>query len=318
MTALSFVLCVPTYNADQQWQAWIAAYQQQTRKADEVIVVDSSSFDQTVKWAEAAGFSVHSISQSAFKHGRTRNQAVKFAKSFTDIIVFITQDAILASPDSLANLVAPFENLEVAAVCGRQLPHANATPLAAHARYFNYPAQSKLKSKADITSLGIKTVFMSNSFAAYRRSVFEELGGFPDNTILAEDMYLTAKMMLAGYKVAYCAEATVFHSHNYTLRQELQRYFDTGVFQQEQGWIQQTFGKAASEGKKFVLSEFQFLVKNAPHLLPKALLSNFIKWLGFKLGYHYQKLPYAWCKALSMHKGYWKGEKNRRFRASHQ
>ena len=29
-----------------------------------------------------------------------------------------------------------------------------------------------------------------------------------DNTILAEDMYLTAKMILSGYKVAYCAEAT--------------------------------------------------------------------------------------------------------------
>ncbi|WP_233117985.1 glycosyltransferase family 2 protein [Aggregatibacter actinomycetemcomitans] len=318
MTAFSFVLCVPTYNADQQWQDWIATYQQQTRKADEVIVVDSSSSDQTVKWAEEAGFSVHSISQMEFNHGGTRNQAVKFAKSFADIVVFMTQDAILASPDSLANLLAPFADPEVTTVYGKQLPHANSTPVAAHARYFNYPAQSKLKSKADIPSLGIKTAFMSNSFAAYRRSVFEELGGFPDNTILAEDMYLTAKMVLAGYKVAYCAEATVFHSHNYTLSQELQRYFDTGVFQQEQGWIQQTFGKMASEGKKFVLSELKFLVKNAPHLLPKALLSTFAKWIGFQLGYHYQKLPYAWCKALSMHKGYWKDEKNRRLRAPHQ
>ena len=318
MTALSFVLCIPTYNAGNQWQDWIVAYQQQTLKADEVVVVDSSSSDQTTKWAEEAGFSVHSIPQAVFNHGGTRNQAVKFAEHFADIIVFMTQDAILASPDSLANLLASFADPNVAAVCGRQLPHANATPLAAHARYFNYPAQSRLKSKADIPTLGIKTAFMSNSFAAYRRSVFEELGGFPDNTILAEDMYLTANMVLAGYKIAYCAEATVFHSHNYTLRQELQRYFDTGVFQQEQAWIQQTFGKAASEGKKFVLSELKFLVKNAPHLLPKALLSTLAKWIGFKLGYHYQTLPYAWRKALSMHKGYWKDEKDTALRAPHQ
>lgn len=318
MTALSFVLCVPTYNAGNQWQEWIAAYQQQSIKADEVIVVDSSSSDQTVNWAEEAGFSVHSISQAMFNHGGTRNQAVKFADHFADVIVFMTQDAILASPDSLANLLAPFADPVVAAVCGRQLPHKNATPLAAHARYFNYPAESKVKSKVDIPALGIKTVFMSNSFAAYRRSVFEGLGGFPDNTILAEDMHLTAKMVLAGYKIAYCAEATVFHSHNYTLRQELQRYFDTGVFQQEQAWIQQTFGKAASEGKKFVLSELKFLVKNAPHLLPKALLSTLTKWIGFKLGYHYQTLPYAWRKALSMHKGYWKDEKDTALRAPHQ
>lgn len=318
MTDLQFVLCVPTCNAGNQWKDWIAAYQSQSLKADKVIVIDSSSSDNTVKLAEEAGFSVYSIPQTIFNHGRTRNQAVEFSRSFTDVVVFMTQDAILASPDSLANLLAPFVDPEVAAVCGRQLPHHEATPLAVHARYFNYPSESRVRTMTDISALGIKTAFMSNSFAAYRLSVFDKLGGFPDNTILAEDMYLTAKMILSGYKVAYCAEATVFHSHNYTLKQEFQRYFDTGVFQQKQTWIQQTFGKAASEGKKFVLSELKFLVKNAPHWLPKALLSTLAKWIGFKLGYHYQTLPYAWRKALSMHKGYWKDEKDTALRAPHQ
>ena len=305
MTALQFVLCVQTCNAGNQWQDWITAYQSQSLKADKVIVIDSSSSDNTVKLAEEAGFSVYSIPQSIFNHGRTRNQAVEFGKSFTDVVVFMTQDAILASPDSLANLLSPFVDSKVAAVCGRQLPHHNATMLATHARYFNYPPESKVKSQVDIPTLGIKAAFMSNSFAAYRLSVFEELGGFPDNTILAEDMYLTAKMILSGYKVAYCAEATVFHSHNYTLKQEFQRYFDTGVFQQEQQWIQQKFGRVASEGKRFVLSELKFLSIKSPLLIPKAILSTLAKLIGFKLGYYYYMLPYKWCKALSMHKGYW-------------
>ena len=222
---MRLLLVIPTYNAGNQWQDWIAAYQSQSLKADKVIVIDSSSSDDTVKLAEEAEFSVYSIPQSIFNHGRTRNQAVEFGKGFTDVVIFMTQDAILASSDSLANLLAPFVDPEVAAVCGRQLPHHDATPLAAHARYFNYPSESRVRTMADISVLGIKTAFMSNSFAAYRLSVFEELGGFPDNTILAEDMYLTAKMILLGYKVVYCAEATVFHSHNYTLKQEFQRYF---------------------------------------------------------------------------------------------
>ena len=302
---MKFLLCIPTYNAGNLWNKWIKAYESQSVTADQVIVIDSSSSDDTVKLAKDAMFSVFSIPQSEFNHGGTRNQAVRFAEGFADVVVFMTQDAILASPDSLANLLAPFVDPEVAAVCGRQLPHHEATLLAAHARYFNYPPESSLRTLADIPALGIKTAFMSNSFAAYRLSVFEELGGFPDNTILAEDMYLTAKMILSGYKVAYCAEATVFHSHNYTLKQEFQRYFDTGVFQQEQKWIQQKFGKAASEGKKFVLSELKFLSIRSPLSIPKAILSTFSKWLGFKLGYYYYRLPYKWCKAFSMHKGYW-------------
>ena len=302
---MKFLLCIPTYNAGNLWNKWIKAYESQSVTADQVIVIDSSSSDDTVKLAKDAMFSVFSIPQSEFNHGGTRNQAVRFAENFADILVFMTQDAILASPDSLEKLLVPFSDPEVAAVCGRQLPHHNATPLAAHTRYFNYPPESSLRTLADIPALGIKTAFMSNSFAAYRLSVFEELGGFPDNTILAEDMYLTAKMILSGYKVAYCAEAKVFHSHNYTLKQEFQRYFDTGVFQQEQKWIQQKFGRAASEGKRFVLSELKFLSIKSPLLIPKAILSTLAKLIGFKLGYYYYMLPYKWCKVLSMHKGYW-------------
>ena len=302
---MKFLLCIPTYNAGNLWNKWIKAYESQSVTAEQVIVIDSSSSDDTVKLAKDAMFSVFSIPQSEFNHGRTRNQAVRFAENFADVLVFMTQDAILASPDSLEKLLVPFSDPEVAAVCGRQLPHHNATPLAAHTRYFNYPSESRVRTMADISALGIKTAFMSNSFAAYRLSVFDKLGGFPDNTILAEDMYLTAKMILSGYKVAYCAEAKVFHSHNYTLKQEFQRYFDTGVFQQEQKWIQQKFGRAASEGKRFVLSELKFLSIKSPLLIPKAILSTLAKLIGFKLGYYYYMLPYKWCKALSMHKGYW-------------
>lgn len=302
---MKFLLCIPTYNAGNLWNKWIKAYESQSVTAEQVIVIDSSSSDDTVKLAKDAMFSVFSIPQSEFNHGRTRNQAVRFAENFADVLVFMTQDAILASPDSLEKLLVPFSDPEVAAVCGRQLPHHNATPLAAHTRYFNYPSESRVRTMADISALGIKTAFMSNSFAAYRLSVFDKLGGFPDNTILAEDMYLTAKMILSGYKVAYCAEAKVFHSHNYTLKQEFQRYFDTGVFQQEQKWIQQKFGRAASEGKRFVLSELKFLSIKSPLLIPKAILSTLAKLIGFKLGYYYYMLPYKWCKVLSMHKGYW-------------
>lgn len=43
-------------------------------------------------------------------------------------------------------------------------------------------------------------------------------------------MFMAARMIQAGYKIAYCAEASVRHSHNYTPKQEFQRYFDTGYF----------------------------------------------------------------------------------------
>ncbi|MEG9487895.1 glycosyltransferase family 2 protein [Mannheimia indoligenes] len=302
---MKFTIIIPTYNAGSLWKEWIFTYNTQNLKADKVIVVDSSSTDQTVPLAKQAGFFVHKIAKSDFNHGSTRNLAMQFIEPNTEIVVFMTQDALLAGKNALENLLKLFEDSQVAAVCGRQLPHKDANPLAAHARLFNYPNHSRVKSFADVNDLGIKTAFMSNSFAAYRRSVFEELGGFPSYTILAEDMWLTAKIILAGYKVVYCAEAEVHHSHNYTLKQEFQRYFDTGVFQSCEPWIQKTFGAVGGEGKRFVLSELAFLLRTAPFWIPKSLLSTLCKYIGFKLGLYWRKLPLRLCKMCSMHKAYW-------------
>ena len=83
----------------------------------------------------------------------------------------------------------------------------------------------------------MKTAFNSNSFAAYRRKALKDVGGFPINTILSEDMYVTAKMLLKNWSVAYCADAKVYHSHNYTIWQEFKRYFDIGVFHAKEAWI---------------------------------------------------------------------------------
>lgn len=301
---MKFVLIVPTRNAGSDWRLWLDAIEQQTLRPDKIIMIDSSSTDNTVPLARQAGITVHSISPKSFNHGGTRNYAAKLAGK-SDVLFFLTQDAVLSQPQSLECLLSCFADPAVSAVCGRQLPHDNANPLAVHARMFNYSSQSEIKNSDDIPRLGIKTAFMSNSFAAYRASVFNELGGFPDNTILAEDMFLTAKMIQAGYKVYYCAEASVKHSHNYTPWEEFRRYFDTGVFHACEPWIQKEFGGAGGEGMRYIRSEFSYLLKNAPGWIPRSFITNACKLAGYKLGRNYQKLPMWLRPKLSMYKGYW-------------
>lgn len=302
---MKFSVVIPTYNGGSVWEKCADSISSQSIKPEVVYVIDSSSHDKTFDTAISRGFKVKVISSDDFNHGGTRNSAANDLCD-TDVLVFLTQDAILSSVYSLSKIIAYFEEDEkVVAVCGRQLPHNNANPLAIHARLFNYPAKSCVKSACDIPMLGIKTAFMSNSFAAYRAKVFFELGGFPENTILAEDMYLTAKMIKAGYKVAYCAEAAVKHSHNYTPWQEFQRYFDIGVFHACEPWIREEFGGAGGEGMRFIRSELAFLWKTAPLWIPRALITSACKLFGYKLGQKYRKLPWSWCRSFSMYKSYW-------------
>ncbi len=294
---------VPTYNGRNDFLRLIGSLAKQTAEMD-VFIVDSSSSDGTQEASIEYGLNLKVISGSEFNHGGTRQMMVDVNAGY-DVYVFLTQDAFLENTNAICNLVKPFNDPEVGAVCGRQLGHLDATLLAKHARLFNYPDHSRVKSLSDSSELGIKTPFMSNSFSAYRGDALRDVGGFPTHVILSEDMYVAAKMLLKGWKVAYASEAVCRHSHNYSIKQEFCRYFDQGVFHAREPWIRQAFGGAGGEGLRYVKSELRFLSLRHSYLWPEAFFRNAIKLLGFKLGMREQSLPLALKKKLSMHKRYW-------------
>lgn len=301
---MKVILCIPTLNAASTANALIESITVQDCIDFKIQIIDSDSIDDTAKIFNEFGCKVHTISRVSFNHGATR-QLILSRCPDADIIIYMTQDAILASPDSIKNILKPFEDKKVGAVCGRQLPHADASLLAAHARLFNYPAVSSIKSVDDIPRIGIKAASLSNSFAAYRRTALMEVGGFPSNVILSEDTSVAAKMLQANWLIAYAAEATCYHSHNYSMLEEFCRYFDIGVFHSKEKWYLKIVGKAEGEGKKFVISEMRYLLKHAPWLIPSAIVRTGLKLLGYKLGQREQGMPLWLKRKLSMNKGYW-------------
>ena len=121
----------------------------------------------------------------------------------------------------------------MAAAYARQPPDKDCDIIERYTRSFNYPKESSVKTKADLDRLGIKTFFCSDVCAAYRRDLFEELGGFESPVIFNEDMFFATNAIEHGYGVAYAAEAKVVHSHNYTMRQQFHRNFDLAVSQKQ-------------------------------------------------------------------------------------
>lgn len=305
MTMLRSAIVIPTYNGGTLWEK--SANNIKEFYNGRVVIVDSGSKDQTVSLAKKLGFDVYRIPNTEFNHGGTRNYGVNLVQDDCDIVIFLTQDAILQDPQAIAKMVDLFEKEpELAAAYGRQLPHDDANPVASHARLFNYSENGYVISKEMSKTLGIKSVFLSNSFSAYRVSAFRNIGGFASNTILCEDMLFAANALNMDYKVGYNPEAKAKHSHNYSPVEEFKRYFDIGVFHFEQPWIGTQFGGTKNEGWKFLKSEFSFLMKHAPLYIPLALMNNVAKISGYKLGKKYKVLPGWLVYKLSMHKRYWK------------
>jgi rhamnosyltransferase len=204
--------------------------------------------------------------------------------SDAEILVYMTQDAVLANAQSLAALLRPFEDDRVGAVYGRQLPREGAGHIEAHARVFNYPATSEVRSMENARHRGFKAIFFSNSFGAYRRKALEEVGGFPKDVNFGEDTVVAGHLLLAGWKIAYAADAEVYHSHSYSICEEFQRYLRVGELHVTQPWMIEEFGGTSGEGIRFVQSECRYLARIAPHLIPSALIRSAGKILGYRLG----------------------------------
>jgi rhamnosyltransferase len=271
---------------------------------DSILILDSDSTDGTIEQVKKFNCKYHIIKSEEFNHGATRQLATQLVDA--DFYIFMTQDALPANNDAIKNLMAAFDNPKVGCAYGRQLPNKNANVLATHARLFNYPAKSLVKSYSDRAILGIKTCFNSDSFAAYRKTALTEIGGFPLNVIVGEDVYAAAKMLQQGWLVAYQAEALVFHSHNYSVLQEFKRYFDIGVSHTMNYWIIESFSNPRSEGMKYVKSELSFcLQQHAYFAFIRSIIMIFAKYLGYNLGKRYLILPNWLRKQVSMSGFYW-------------
>jgi rhamnosyltransferase len=300
---MTIACMIPTYNGKAELVRLLQSLSTQTIDFD-IVIVDSSSSDGTAEIGRQAATHFVSIPSRDFNHGGTRQMLVDRFSDYS-LVVFLTQDAVLAAPDAIERLVATFDDPEIDAVCGRQLPHIDANVYAQHARYFNYPAGNRIVGIDNIATYGLKSAFMSNSFAAYRRDGLIAAGGFPANVILAEDMYVAAKMILSSRKVAYNSEAQCRHSHNYTFAEEFKRYFDLGVFHAREPWIRERFGGAGGEGKTYVISELKFLGLQRLLLWPSSLARNFVRLVGYKIGQQEASIPVALKRKISMHRGFW-------------
>lgn len=301
---MTTTIVVPTYNAEKYLGNLLEKIKIQTIKEYELIIIDSSSKDETVNIARKYTDNVIVITQNEFDHGGTRAKAAKIAKG--EILIYLTQDALPYDRFSIENILKVFEDEKVGAAYGRQLSYADTNLFGKHLREFNYPDKTIVKTKQDIVKYGIKTAQLSNSFAAYRKDILLETGNFKDNLILGEDVYTGAKMILAGYKLVYAADAKVYHSHSYTVCDEFKRYFDIGVFHKCESWILEEFGKAEGEGMKYIKSEVKYLLDNGTwYLLPEFIIRNGMKYLGYKLGQKYEKLPMWMIKKFSMHHRWW-------------
>lgn len=302
MNSLSASIIIPTLQPGAALPLLITALRAQTCPPAEILVIDSSSPDGAADQARHLGCQVEVIPQAAFDHGGTRNLGA--ARAAHRCLVFMTQDALPADTQYLERLLAPLRGGCTAAYA-RQIPYPGATPLEQFHRAFNYPPEAQVRQAADLPRLGIKAAFFSNVASAVDRQAFVAAGGFPEGVVLNEDMMLALRLLRAGGRIAYAADARVYHSHAYSTRQQFRRYFDIGASHvQASRELRQL--PAIAEGIRYARSQWRWLMRHRAWVwLPRAGAELVTKWAAFQLGRRYRQLPPALVRRCSLQPGFW-------------
>jgi len=297
---------IPAYRPGKEFEKLLDSLSTQNYPVEKILVMNTEEKFWNTAWEKKfPKVNVVHLKKADFDHGGTRCRGARLSDS--DIMVFMTQDAVPADRNLIGNLIRPLqENSKVGAAYARQLAREDCAYLEKYTRRFNYPETSSIKWEKDTGIYGIKTYFCSNVCAAYKKSIYEEIGGFVKKAIFNEDMIYAAKAVEAGYSVAYAADAQGVHSHNYTNGQQFHRNFDLGVSQAEHPEIFAAY-PSESEGKRMVKDVTVYLRSN--HMsagLPHFYMQCACKYAGYLLGKNYRRLPKKWVLAFTSNKEYWK------------
>ncbi len=302
---------IPTYKPDDKLIRCLEMLGRQTYPVSHIFIINTGREffeefmrERTIPASVRDITDVIHIKPEEFDHGGTRRWAV--LKSDADIFVMMTQDAIPCDETLIEELIKPLElDPGIAVSYARQLPAPGASETEKYVRGFNYPDKPVVKSAGDVYTLGVKTYFCSNVCAAYNRALYDEAGGFVEKTIFNEDMILAAALVKKGYSVSYTASAKVYHSHNYTCRQQFKRNFDLAVSQTSHPEVFKGIS-SESEGRRMVKGCIAHLRKeHKSYLIPGFILNCASRFLGYRLGKKYKVIPKGLRRKFSSQPGFW-------------
>ncbi|MDB6066683.1 MAG: hypothetical protein JWR26_2891 [Pedosphaera sp.] len=203
-----------SFNEGWALRETLPALMAQEYKNWELIVIDSGSTDGSVELIRSARpRHFIQIKPEEYNPSRVMNHGMRLAR--TEFGIFLNADATPQGANWLRPLVQALLEPRNAAVFGRQIPRPDCRAVYAcdYDRCFGPERES---AKWDH--------FFSMVSSGLRKDVWAKRG-FLEKMQYSEDDEYTRWCRSKGYRVVYCPETVVMHSHNYTPAQAYKRIF---------------------------------------------------------------------------------------------
>lgn len=220
MANASVSVLVRAHNDEAFVEKTLAGIFSQIPPPSEVVVCDDASTDRTREIAAKFPVRFMERPEGEYRPGRTLNAMVRAAKG--DIVVFNNADAVPRSDRWLAELVKPLLASRRVFAFANQLPRPDARALV---RKDSERAFGDGKVQATW-----KFFFSLASSATWRANLIKT--PFDEEICYSEDVEWTwrnSRLPENPFKIVYCPDALVEHSHNYTLSELARRFRGEGA-----------------------------------------------------------------------------------------
>ncbi|MBP3568951.1 MAG: glycosyltransferase [Lachnospiraceae bacterium] len=242
------------------------------------------------------------VKEKYYDEGGTRNIGAKHSKS--PFLLFMKQDAVPADSQMIEELLWSMEH-GAGVVWARHVTGPNAGVLKTYISLYDYPSKSHVRTEEDIKTYGVRAFRMSNACALYRRDIFEAQGGFEEGIISAEGSLFAARLLKAGGRVAYCAEAKVYFSEDSNWMAQFRRKFDEGVAHAS---FPKVFKRGSEEkdGLRYGKAVLSYLMNQKYYMeIADFVGESLYKGAGYFLGKNYRFLKKDWILKLTNNHSYW-------------
>lgn len=207
---MKIAVIVPVYNGGEALRRCLESITGSRRAADQVIVADDGSTDDSAATVLQFGFELLRLTDGPQGPARPRNQGAKRA-SGADLLVFIDADVVL-HPDTLTRIERHMLDApDVAAVFGSYDDQPTARNIVSlYKNLLHHYIHQVSRREASTFWAGC---------GAIRREAFQAVGGFDElhTQPSIEDIELGARLRNAGYRIRLCPDVQVTHLKEWTL-----------------------------------------------------------------------------------------------------
>ena len=274
------IIC-PLYNAEDYIENLDKSLKsQKNAEIEKISYILTESIYSTEPLLDKLSANYTKIKKEEFSHSLSREKVAM--QSNADILVFITQDIEIRNDNWLEELIKPIVKNEVVATFSKQLTKYD--NIEKYTREKNYPNKSYTVSKEDIEKMGLRTFFFSDASSAVKTDTFKKLNGYDGKKLPTnEDQYIAYKIITNGYKIKYCADSVVYHSHKFSLKQLYKRYYDTGVFFKQNSFLDKYGTNKTGGGLAIYILKRAIQDRNIKVLL-RFLPDMTVRFIGMKMG----------------------------------